>query len=493
MRSKLISCFTVVSVVLLAVPMNAFGAGQSTDRNLSNNGIACINSQSTIAQSGNSRVSACTYTVTWNANGGSLAGSSSTSWTYGTSLTLPAAATRDGYTFNGWFTAQSGGTKVGNAGGSYIPTNIANFTIWAQWTENVTPPTISGISPTSGTTAGGTTLTITGSNLASVTSVSIGGISVTPTSISATSITVLTPSGSAGAKIVTVFAPSGPVDGNDVFTYVAPANPPTIQFTYYSDNGQESLNLQSGVSFDICEAGNNGNCVTITSGTSINSVISFSNTFTGSKQLTITYHNSDINGNNRNFMISLYSPDTGLEYVRTDTYFTTDGQAQNSQAIFPNDVSIQFGVFSYPIVSPINFVYLGEASSNGNAYGNLCSSGQANPCYVWIHDFNGHVYSYNNTFGPNATIGDSFTFSWPTSGQIFIEVGTVGETYTPCRIDLWNTGSLSAKDIYDGTSNTGNHLAGIDFIAAGNSVWFPSNIFNPGQTVYWTTSTNCQP
>ena len=100
MRSKLISLFAVVSVVLFAVPMNAFGAGQSTDRNLSNTGIACINSQSTNAQSGNSRVSACTYTVTWNANGGSLAGSSSISWTYGTSLTLPAAPTRVGYSFN---------------------------------------------------------------------------------------------------------------------------------------------------------------------------------------------------------------------------------------------------------------------------------------------------------------------------------------------------------------------------------------------------------
>ena len=166
-------------------------------------------------------------------------------------------------------------------------------------------------------------------------------------------------------------------------------------------------------------------------------------------------------------------------------------EVQNSQATFPNDANIQFGIFSYPIVLPINFVYLGEASSNGNAYGNLCSSGQANTCYVWIHDEHSNVYSYNNAFGPNAKIGDSFTFSWSTAGKIYIEVNSAGGTFTPCRIDLWNTGSLSAKDIYNGTSNSGNHLAGIDFIQNKGAVWYPSNTFNPGDTVYWTTSTNC--
>lgn len=54
-----------------------------------------------------------------------------TSSTSTTSVTLPTP-TRTGYTFNGWYTAASGGTKIGNGGASYTPT--ADITIYAQWT-----------------------------------------------------------------------------------------------------------------------------------------------------------------------------------------------------------------------------------------------------------------------------------------------------------------------------------------------------------------------
>lgn len=64
------------------------------------------------------------YTVSYDTHGGSACASGS-----GT-VTLPTT-TRTGYTFNGWYTAASGGTKVGNAGASYAPT--ANTTLHAQW------------------------------------------------------------------------------------------------------------------------------------------------------------------------------------------------------------------------------------------------------------------------------------------------------------------------------------------------------------------------
>ena len=49
------------------------------------------------------------------------------------SVTLPTT-TREGYTFSGWYTAASGGNKVGNAGASYTPT--ADVTLYAHWTAN---------------------------------------------------------------------------------------------------------------------------------------------------------------------------------------------------------------------------------------------------------------------------------------------------------------------------------------------------------------------
>ena len=53
----------------------------------------------------------------------------STSGSFST-ITLPTPS-REGHTFNGWYTAKSGGTKVGNAGASYTPS--ATVTLYAQW------------------------------------------------------------------------------------------------------------------------------------------------------------------------------------------------------------------------------------------------------------------------------------------------------------------------------------------------------------------------
>ena len=54
-------------------------------------------------------------------------------WVSG-SVTLPTAE-RTGYKFEGWYTAPTNGTKVGNAGTSYTPTE--NTTLYARWTANI--------------------------------------------------------------------------------------------------------------------------------------------------------------------------------------------------------------------------------------------------------------------------------------------------------------------------------------------------------------------
>ena len=122
-----------------------------------------------------SGTSAGSYTVTYNANGGSVtpasvsaarttnytfsvwntaqngsgtsyaagatysANASATLYAQYTSATTTAAValptpTRTGYTFNGWHTAASGGTRVGGGGSSYTPTG--NVTLYAQWTAS---------------------------------------------------------------------------------------------------------------------------------------------------------------------------------------------------------------------------------------------------------------------------------------------------------------------------------------------------------------------
>ncbi len=94
-----------------------------------------------------------TYTVTYNANGGSCGETSKTS---DTAITLPTP-TRQYYTFLGWYTAASGGTRVGGAGESYLPSG--NITLYAQWqamptytiTVSTSNATITGV--TNGQTA----------------------------------------------------------------------------------------------------------------------------------------------------------------------------------------------------------------------------------------------------------------------------------------------------------------------------------------------------
>ena len=103
------------------------------------------------------------YKVTFNGNGGSTPSAitstkSFTSWsksgsgtlsgttfTFGAgnttltanynndSITLPTP-TKTGYTFSGWYDKASGGTKIGNGGGSYTPSK--DITLYAHWTIN---------------------------------------------------------------------------------------------------------------------------------------------------------------------------------------------------------------------------------------------------------------------------------------------------------------------------------------------------------------------
>ena len=88
------------------------------------------------------------------------------------------------------------------------------------------PPTVTSVSPASGSTSGGTSVTITGTGFSGATGVTIGGVAATGvTVVSATSITATTPAGSAGLVNVAVTTGSGTGTGTGVYTYAAP---PTV-------------------------------------------------------------------------------------------------------------------------------------------------------------------------------------------------------------------------------------------------------------------------
>lgn len=85
---------------------------------------------------GNATMSWTTYTVTYNANGGSGAPSSQTK-IYGTTLKLSSTKpTRTGYTFIGWGTSSTDTTAGYSAGGNY--TANASDTLYAIWEKTIT-------------------------------------------------------------------------------------------------------------------------------------------------------------------------------------------------------------------------------------------------------------------------------------------------------------------------------------------------------------------
>ena len=91
----------------------------------------------------------------------------------------------------------------------------------------VAPPTVTSVSPSSGSTLGGTAVTITGTNFAAGATVTFGSAGATNVVVvSSTTITATTPAGSAGAATVTV-TNLGALAGSltNGYTYVVP---PTV-------------------------------------------------------------------------------------------------------------------------------------------------------------------------------------------------------------------------------------------------------------------------
>jgi hypothetical protein len=98
-------------------------------------------------------------------------------------------------------------------------TNSAN----TLFTYAVPAPAVTSVSPASGSTLGGTSITITGTNLTGATSITVGGVAATNvTIVSSTTATLTTPAGSAGTASVVVTTPGGTNSANTLFSYFLP-------------------------------------------------------------------------------------------------------------------------------------------------------------------------------------------------------------------------------------------------------------------------------
>ena len=165
--------------------------------------------------------------------------------------------------------------------GSSIPTGSDQFQYYTA------TPRVTAISPASGPVAGGGTVTITGLNLAGVTTVNFGAVAATNVSVSgSTQITATIPAGTAGAVVdVTVTSPNGTsaIVPADIYTYAAPssytvANTPvgstiTNQTAYVNITTAGTSNATLGTAIQVVTQGltvydyayvTGGTCATVT-------------------------------------------------------------------------------------------------------------------------------------------------------------------------------------------------------------------------------------
>src|SRR5438552_16598571 len=115
----------------------------------------------------------------------------------------------------------------------FVAAALLSFAVAALVYPGCIAPTVTSVTPNTGSTAGATPVTITGTNFLSPSTVTFGGAAATNVVVvNSTTITATTPAHAAGAVDVVV-ADAGVCSGTppgtlpNGFTYVAPAAIPT--------------------------------------------------------------------------------------------------------------------------------------------------------------------------------------------------------------------------------------------------------------------------
>jgi hypothetical protein len=118
-----------------------------------------------------------------------------------------------------------------------------------SWFTYIGQPTVSSVTPDNGSTAGGTPVTIAGTNFYATATVKFGAGYATSVNVVGTgAITCLTPSGSAGAVTVTVYTPYGSGSKTSAFTYYGVPTITSVEPAFGPAKGGEYVTI-TGTNF----------------------------------------------------------------------------------------------------------------------------------------------------------------------------------------------------------------------------------------------------
>jgi uncharacterized protein (TIGR03382 family) len=157
-------------------------------------------------------------------SGTSVSNTASPATLTGTTPSVPAESLVYRIRANGTYVARVGRSSTTGSGQYGL-----SISIGCGPGGGIGAPSLTSLTPPTGTISGGTPVTLSGSNFSSLATVTIGGVAATVISRTATSIQVTTPPGSEGAVDVVVTNPGAQTTTlTGGFTYFSPVAPPTI-------------------------------------------------------------------------------------------------------------------------------------------------------------------------------------------------------------------------------------------------------------------------
>jgi IPT/TIG domain/Abnormal spindle-like microcephaly-assoc'd, ASPM-SPD-2-Hydin len=362
--------------------------------------------------------------------------------------------------------------------------------------------TVTSVSPNSGTTSGGTAVTITGTNFAAGATVTFGSTAASNVVVmSGTQITATTPAGSGGAVMVTVSNPGGQSGGlASAFTYVAPptapgalgSNPTSLSFGSVTVGSKQSLSgtvtNTGGSSVTISQVGISGTGyglsgitapLTLTAGQSASFTVTFTPASAGTVSGSVTITS---NASNPTLTIPLSGTGTVAAGQLTVTPTTlglgsvvvgTSGTASGSLTASGANVTVT------------------AASSNNSVFS---VGGLSLPVTIPA----GQSASFTVTFSPQTSGAASAALTFSSNAQPASTTETLTGTGTPApthTVNLsWNantSSNISGYNIYRAVyTNSCGSFSKINSVLNTSTLYTDSAVVGGTSYCYATTAVN---
>ena len=235
-------------------------------------------------------------------------------------------------------------------------------------------PTLTSAAPNSGSTAGATSVVLTGTNLTGATAVSFGGTAASSFIVNnASTITATTPSHAAGAVNVVVTTPGGTATLTNGYTYAVPAptvGPVSATVAANSSANPITLNLSGGAASSVAVASAASHGTATASGTSISYTPAAG--YSGSD--TFAYTATNANGTSSPATVAITVSPPTLSVTPTTLPNGTQGSAY-SQTLSASGGTVPY---SYAITAGALPAGLTLNTSTGVISGTPSASGTAN-------------------------------------------------------------------------------------------------------------------